>query len=221
MKIIILTESAGNPRSFPIEDKTELEDTYPYLLKNKYNEAVFWQLSFGNITTEELISQACGYLTHWNPDLIIVHSGMNDCRPEAFTDFQKYIISNFSGRLFTYLKKFINNPKLINYRKVYRVSPKRFSKSMKKLKMIFNDSKIFWLEICADKSYEISRPGVLSRIDKYNNILKNFYKDDFVEIQSDLTEKNGFTTDKIHLNVNGHKIIANKLIEKITSLNLV
>jgi len=220
MKILILTESAGNPRSFPVEDMTELEETYPYLIREEYKHAVFWQLSYGNITTEELTSQACAYLTHWNPDLIIVHSGLNDCRPEAFTDFQKYIITNLSGRLAQYLKKYMYHPKLIKIRKIQRVSARRFRKTIKKLKLIFNDSNIIWLEISVDDSYDEIRPGVIRRMAKYNSILKEFYKDNVINLQAELSRENGFTTDKLHWNSTGHKLVARKLIEKINTLNI-
>ena len=55
MKILILAESASNPRSFPVNEIVHLEDTYPYQLRGEYKDAIFWQLSFGNITTEEVL----------------------------------------------------------------------------------------------------------------------------------------------------------------------
>lgn len=83
-KFLILTDSIGNPRVFPVDDIVELEETYPYILRNVYSESIFWQLSYGNLSTEELVNQAIGYLTQWEPDFIIIQSGINDCRPEAF-----------------------------------------------------------------------------------------------------------------------------------------
>ena len=80
LKFLILTDSLANPRSFPIESAVVLEQTYPYLLRDIYPDAVFWQLTFGNLATHELMNQAIGYLSEWDPDFIIVHSGINDCR---------------------------------------------------------------------------------------------------------------------------------------------
>ena len=110
MKILILAESASNPRSFPVDEIVHLEDTYPYQLRGEYKDAIFWQLSFGNITTEELCSQAIAYLIHWNPDIIIVHSGLNDCRPEPLTQFHKDLLKFLSFGLinrFSIIKKLI------------------------------------------------------------------------------------------------------------------
>ena len=81
---MILTDSTANPRSFPTSDVTQLEETYPYILREQFNGSTFWQLSYGNVTTEQLISQPISYLNHWEPDVIIMQSGINDCRPESF-----------------------------------------------------------------------------------------------------------------------------------------
>ena len=96
-KILLLTDSAANPRSFPPSMVVKVEETYPYLLRNEFRAATFYQLSFGNITTEDLISQAMSYLSHWEPDFIIVQSGMSDCRPEAFTEAEKAVINRLPG----------------------------------------------------------------------------------------------------------------------------
>ena len=85
-KILILTDSIASPRLYLRRNN---EETYPYLRK-RFKDTLFYQLSFGNITTEEILSQAIAYPSHWNPDLIIVHSGINDCRPEAFTENKKF-----------------------------------------------------------------------------------------------------------------------------------
>ena len=88
-KILILTDSIASPRPAPASEETILEETYPYLLRKRFKDTLFYQLSFGNITTEEILSQAIAYLSNWNPDLIIVHSGINDCRPEVLQKSKK------------------------------------------------------------------------------------------------------------------------------------
>ena len=49
LKILVLTDSAANPRSFPPSMVVQVEETYPYLLRRAFPSAVFYQLSFGNI----------------------------------------------------------------------------------------------------------------------------------------------------------------------------
>ena len=131
-KMMILTGSDGNPRSFPPSEKVELEETYPYVLRDHFNGSRFWQLSYGNVSTLKLVSQPMGYLSHWKPDIIIVQSGMADCRPEAFTEFQQEIISKLSGRIFSRIKRYVFHPSLIKRRQVYRVPKKQFRRTLKK-----------------------------------------------------------------------------------------
>ena len=76
-KILILTDSAANARAFPEKERVDLEETYPFLIRNEFKESIFHQISYGNIETEKLCSQAIAYLSHWKPDIIIVNSGLN------------------------------------------------------------------------------------------------------------------------------------------------
>lgn len=217
MKVLVLTDSNGNPRVSPEEDMIQLEETYPYVLRKSMRDSLFYQLSYGNITTENLLNQAIGYLLKWEPDIIIVHSGVCDCRPEAFTDFQKAIINNFSGPFFRYLKKAMNSPGLIKRRQVSRVSKRRFKKTLKKFKLLFNKSKIFWLDISVAPDYENTRPGIVNRIETYNNIIESTYGDDMVKVNKSLQEVRGHCTDSVHINKNGHEIISEALLNKINS----
>ena len=217
-KFLILTDSASNPRSFPATMVTELEETYPYLLRAEFNDPVFYQLSFGNITTEQLLSQAISYLSHWHPDIIVVQSGMADCRPEAFTELEKSIITGIPmiGRVGR-LRHLLHDPKIIKKRQKYRVTPNKFRKTLRKFKLIFSKSEILWIEIYTSISggYEKSRPGVFKRIDTYNAIIKEIYGRNSISIQKALDDVNGVSTDHMHLNKSGHAAVANILIERI------
>src|SRR5215470_402621 len=134
-KILILTDSSANPRSFPASMVVRLEETYPYLLRDEFRGAKFYQLSFGNITTEDLVSQAMSYLSHWRPDFIIVQSGLADCKPEAFTEAQKAVISRLPGRFLGKLKQYLYHPQLISRRQLYRVTEPSFRKTLRKFKL--------------------------------------------------------------------------------------
>jgi hypothetical protein len=210
-KILLLTDSSANPRSFPAAMRVELEQTYPYLLRNAFRDAVFYQLSFGNITTEDLISQAMAYLTHWAPDVIIVQSGLSDCRPEGFSEVEKRLLNALPGSFFGKLKKQVNNPKIIRRRQIYRVSPASFRKTLKKFKMVFASSQIFWMEICAALKYEEQRPGIARRLAEYNQIIQDIYGDGYVAVQDRLLEIGGFNGDHTHWLANAHKAAADLL----------
>jgi|GEM_PF-3249468 len=214
-KVLILTDSVANPRTFPAIENVSLNETYPYLIRNEFSGSTFWQLSIGNVETEMLFSQAIGYLSNWEPDFIIIHSGLVDCRPEAFSEFQKVFISKFVPNRFSFLRKNLYNPRLIAKRQVHRVSKRSFRKTVKKFSLIFKDAKIFWLEIVAESKYENDRPGVGKRISDYNNIIETNSAGDLIDIMGPLLKAEGFNSDGIHWNKSGHKVVSEILLDKI------
>jgi hypothetical protein len=217
-KIMILTDSSANPRSFPASMVVTLEETYPYLLRDEFAGSTFYQLSFGNITTEDLVSQAMSYLTHWKPDFIIVQSGLADCKPEAFTQAEKAVINRLPGRLLGKLKKYLYHPVLIRHRQLFRVSEPSFRKTLKKFKFVFSKSKIHWLEICAASSYESDRPGIIRRVAAFNKIIEEVYGDSMVRLQDKVLELDGLNADSVHWRSSGHRLAADMLIDKINQL---
>jgi hypothetical protein len=213
-KILLLTDSGANPRSFPASMAVQLEETYPYLLRQALPQSTFYQLSFGNIATEDLVSQATAYLTHWRPHFVIVQSGLVDCRPEAFTEVQKAIINRLPARFFGRLKKNVNRVSWVKRRQVYRVSKQSFRKTTKKFKMVFASSRVLWLEVCVAPGYEDDRPGVLARMAEYNAIIEETFGDGIVRLAK-VAEINGFNQDHTHFTVSGHRAIAEAVLSKM------
>jgi len=211
IKIMILTDSVGNPRSFPAEDAVSVEESYPYLLRDEFKNAVFWQLSYGGMEAQDIINSAIGYLNDWKPDIIIVQLGIIDCRTEALSEFQKLIITKFSGPFFKFIKKHLYNPKLIKNRKLTRVSKSKFKKVITKLSMVFEHSKILWLEISINPAYENARPGTIKRVANYNKIILDALDNELVLVQNILLDNNGFNSDNLHVNKIGHILIAKEL----------
>lgn len=216
-RVMILTDSGANPRSFPVNEAVAVEETYPYLLRKRFNQTTFWQLSVGNVTSDFLLSQAVAYLSDWNPNWVIIHSGLVDCRPEAFSEFQKQAIGSFGQRL---LKKQIYNPSWIKRRQVERVTEKKFTTTVKRLNVLFPNTKISWLEIGAGLGYENVRPGVSKRCQNFNGILSAHLDGGPVQMIKELQNKNGFNSDNLHLNIRGHKIIFKKLLAQCPSVDL-
>lgn len=218
MKICILTDSTGCPRIAPKSDILDLEETYPYLIKKKFPNAIFWQLSLGNQTSNLLVSQARNYLLRWKPDFIIVGSGINDCRPEAIsTELKNKILKN--NIKYTFIKKLIKKiiylPFLIKFFQKNRTTIKNFENTIYSLKRTFSNSRIIWLEISSDVKYEKLRPGVLIKKNLYNTLLKKHFSKNLIEIDDELNKKNLFTSDFHHFKKEGHKIIAEKIIFNI------
>ena len=196
--------------------RVKLEETYPYLLRDAFKDSTFYQLSYGNITTEDLVSQATAYLTHWNPDFIVVQSGLTDCRPEAFTEAQKAVINRLPGSsFFARIKKHVNNPSLIRRRRLTRVSKQSFRKTLKKFKLVFASSKIFWLEVCVGPDYEKERPGILRSMEDYNKIIEEIYGEEAIRLQDKMLEIGGFNGDNTHWLANAHRMVADILISRM------
>lgn len=203
-KFLIITDSIGNPRSFPVQDKVELEQTFPYLLRTKFKNDVFWQLSYGDMDTEKLMSQPLTYLVDWEPDYVIIQSGLNDCRPEAFTEFQKKLIFFLRFLGMGFLRKYLYNPSLVKFRQVQRIPIRSFERILKKISILFDNSKIYWIEICAGHEYEKVRPGVNKKILEFNKVLKENFADGFIYVFDRLIEVDGFNKDQLHWNSRGH-----------------
>lgn len=215
-KILILTDSVANPRPFPRQDLTILDETYPYLIRNHFPDFKFHQLSIGNALSIELFDQAIGYFNHWKPDYVIVHAGFNDCRTEAFSDLEKMLIFKSNNFISKFLKPYLYSPKLINLRRKTRVSVRRFESSLSRFIQIFNYSKIIYVGILINQdSYEKKRPGTKNNVTTYNEVLCKRFKINFVDIHNILIEKKGFTSDDIHLNKVGHSLVAKTLISLI------
>jgi len=179
IKILILTDSNGNPRGFPESEVFYPEETYASHLREHYKDVFFWQLSIGDITTIQLINHLISYLSHWIPDIIIVQSGINDCVPGAY-------------------------------------SLEKFQRALKKFKMIYSASKIFWMEICSGDKYEEKLPGVTRLKNEHNTVIRRIYGENFIELQDALNKGGGINaSDHVHMSKKGHQIIKRNLIRKI------
>ena len=95
------------------------------------------------------------------------------------------------------------------------VEKKVFKKNIDVLKKTFPNSKIYWLEISCHPNYEKSRPGVVSLKDKYNKLLGDLLGENLIKIDQILNDKNLFNEDCLHMNKLGHKLVAEKILDKI------
>ena len=220
---MILADSCALPRTFPENEITHLEETYPFLLQENFDDVTFFKLCMGGVTGPDLVGQAISYMGGWAPDVIIVQVGIDDCRPEPLPNFFRILISEIP--IFRRLKVYIYHPvvmsRLLKYFSSYRVPPKRFKRNIQKLKVIFPESQILWLEIFTSENggYEEQRPGVLTRISEFNTIIKKVLNVGFVEIQKELNIVNGINADHLHLNSKGHKKTYEILKAKINEIS--
>ena len=163
--IIIVTDSNGLPRQFPLSDLTYYKDTFPVLIREKLKTHNIYQLSFGGIETEQLFSNIIGYFGHTKPELIIIQCGFVDSTPRAFSRNEVKVL-NFINKLFKIrkLKLLEGNKNLIRKRQKYRVLEEDFIKIIRRLKIIFNESKIIWIGIVSSQKREKEVPGSMNRV---------------------------------------------------------
>ena len=91
-KILIIGDSNCLPRyNADTKNVIALEDTYIFNLKNKLKNCHFEQVTLGGISTSELINHAIPYYLHWKPDILLLHTGINDTKSQ----FIKGRILNF------------------------------------------------------------------------------------------------------------------------------
>ena len=83
--------------------------------------------------------------------------------------------------------------------------------------MVFDQSEVLCLEITAGSGYERARPGVLSRVAQYNEIIHEVYGENCIALIESLQGEDAFNVDSFHLNGHGHKIVADCLTKAINS----
>lgn len=221
-RILILTDSIGNPQPYLGDDSTSLEQTFPFLIKKDLKDTIFHQITLGHAMSSELISQARGYISSWKPEYIIMCSGINDATPVFFSEKEKkilfkYLLINKIGRN---LKNFIKNKIFYNERILWlrsrtRENDKNFILNLKKFSNSFRNSKIYWYEIFVGEEEEMKKKNILGNIKYFNQILDDQDDIKVIKVKNKLLINNGIAKDNIHLNIAGHQTFAKSFLELI------
>ena len=203
MRILVLTDSLGLPRSRP--EFCAFEDTWPILLKNKFRQV--HQVSIGAATTEVLLKQI-RYQNAFMPDLAIVQVGIVDCVPR-FMSTKELNFTSALGSVGKALRFMLNRKWIRRLRNISFVKVTEFEINLKLLAEELNCPVIVIGILPASSDYEKLLPGVVLKISEYNKVLKSnfaYYLDtnDFIEID-------GIMTDHHHLNQTGQHIIYKRL----------
>ena len=221
-KILILTDSIGNPQPFLGNDSTELEETFPFIIKKNLKDTLFHQITLGHAMSSNLLAQARAYISTWKPEYVLVCSGINDATPVPFSETEKkflfkYLLINKMGDKFrNYIKKNVQyNDKILWIRSKSRENPENFLLNLNKFINSFKSSKIFWYEIFVDDKEDKNKKNILNHINKFNKVLDESNSINFIKVKKSLVEGYGIAKDNIHLNISGHKILARKFLDQI------
>lgn len=214
-RIVIFSDSLALPRKEPQE--TIYEDTYPFLLRDRYE---VFQFSKGGGLIQELVSQAF-YFKQYKPDMVILHCGIVDCACRAFTHKEElFFQSNIIGKIIRkLLSTIITTKRIRNFRRKSWTTPKDFVRHLEQLKQQFSNIPVFALSILpVSCEYESKVPGIKFKVEKYNELLKESFGDKLIDL-SDI-QQIGIMSDGHHLTKAGHQYVLKKIIEKLLIFNL-
>ena len=218
LKIAILTDSLGNPRSIPEVDKCDYANTYPALLRNKFSSAEIYQLSVGNVTCNYLINQFVGYFNDWKPEVIILHAGINYAKRDMSLLPYHLVFrleKNFQRILGISFLKILANLRLLKF----RTEVKEFKNSIIMLRDLFPSAKIIYLPIICTDKLEFRYLNIMERSETLNDCVSSITGIHSLKISNCLFKKNGVASDGMHLNFVGHCIIADRLSKMIKGEN--
>lgn len=91
MRILFLTDSLSLPRVNE-EEIVLYEDTYLYKLREEFKESLIVDSAIGGATIKDLYAQVF-YYKSFNPDIVVLQTGIVDCAPRAYKKFEKKNIS--------------------------------------------------------------------------------------------------------------------------------
>ena len=209
-RIVLFTDSLALPRHEP--EITLFEDTYPFLLKQYFE---VFQFSKGGGLIGELLEQSF-YYSQFKPDFIIIHCGIVDCAPRAFSILEECIMrySRF-GRLFrTMISKVFTTKRIRNIRKRSWTPLKSFENTCRQFIKQFEGIPVYSLSILpASKEYEKHVPGISEKIDKYNAVLRNVFENRWIDLSK--IPMQGIMSDYHHLTKDGHSYVFTQIIDKI------
>lgn len=213
MKIQIFSDSLALPREVP--QKVYYEETYPAKLSKDYTVA---QYSKGAGTIKELLDQTF-YYKMFCPDIVILQSGIVDCAPRPFTQFEEHF---FTLNLFTKgckaILKRLTKSWLRTLRKVAWTKPKKFRFFCEQFIKTYPDTPIFAIGILPPRpEYENLAKGISKRIREYNKILLDVFGENFIDM-SDMPDE-GIMSDHHHMTVIGHQFVYDRIVERISKLS--
>ena len=211
MKILILTDSLGLPRSKP--EKCAYEDTWPILLKDIYPN--IHQVSIGAATSHVLLKQIA-YQKAFNPDIVILQVGIVDCAPR-FMSRKELDFTYALGKLGGGFRYMLNQKWIKRLRNISYINETEFKNNINKIQNSFDCPVIAIGILPSNTNYEELLPGVTKKVISYNKIIRQNFK--YFVPTDDITKVNGIMSDHHHLNKNGHNYIFQNLKKLLMNYN--
>ena len=206
--VLILSDSLAFPRSDP--EFVPYEKTWVSLLKHRFPKIDFVHCGRGGATIEDLYKHSAYFHKTIKPALVLVQSGVVDCAPRALTVIEQQALKRLPviGSLLLKLVK-RNAPTIRRWRRMSYTTLANYETWVSKYENLFEN--IYWIEIlpaCSD--YEKRVRGISLAIKQYNEVLhgRNYIS------TGDFTAED-IMSDYHHININGHKRLADRLADTV------
>lgn len=209
-RILLLTDSLALPRAEP--ERCEYEDTWPELLKK--HGYIVHQVSIGGATISELLSQ-CNYHKMFNPDVVILQSGIVDCAPRFASKLELQILRKIPivGK---WMLNLLSKRKVRKYRNKTYTSPDGYKRGMHNVKTFYKGCKVYAIDILPSQpDYEKILEGITKNIGEYNSIIYSVFGDNVIKMEKMPAE--GIMKDFHHINSIGHQYVYQSILENLNA----
>lgn len=225
MRIVICSDSLGRPR--PDIDPlhiTRYEDVYGYLMKEYFKDKHEVDICYiDSLDSQDAVYWSQRMVAFRAPDVAIFHLGINDAAPRLFKkNSRSILLSPWFGRLTgnIFMKILHRYRHLVTrlFPKTY-TTPIQFKKNF--MEMLVEVKKYnpqvccFGISICLGTGDLVKRSFNYNKnIVKYNEILKEVFGENYIEVNCLVPEGQLLINDNIHLTKNAHKQLANELVQR-------
>jgi lysophospholipase L1-like esterase len=227
-KVVILADSLALPR-VDVEDDIPYEATYPFLLEQRLRLRtetelpIIMERGMRRRTIEYVLDDWLEMVEQRRANLIIVHVGVVDCAPRIFLRRERQFIESMRwawlrDSILSFVQK--HRARIIRLRPRVYVPLERFERLAEQLAQKARQARVplvFINIIEPPDEIEKRSPGFQQNVKQYNRVLES--KVDGTEVQlidlNSLISAGGgsktLTVDGIHVNREGHLILAGEL----------
>ena len=220
-KVLFLGDSLGLPRP---NRSVLAHQTWCHLTHNEFknkNMDFFYYLTGGAHTRSIFWMRKEGYLSAYDPDIIILQVGIVDCASRVLGEGTVKIIS-ILPIINVLIKKFIKkfHKPLQRLRNITYVRQNEFRKNLEALKSLFNGAEFIVIPIApASNDYIDFMPKISENIKTYNSILEDvFPKKVLSNVYKQHPIEHLILDDYHHLSIGGHKVVSSEVCKRLNGL---
>ena len=221
LKILFLGDSLGLPRA----DRKVIDiQTWPHLVSETLSNSkfqFFYQFSGGAHSGKLLAMRKDGYLTGYDPDIVVLQVGIVDCASRALREGTRNFISTIP-LVRRVVRKIVNrfHGQLLSLRNISYVSRGKFKFNLSELKGEFPSSEFIVIPIApACDEYCKLMPRIRKNITDYNKILEEVFTISLLgEVYSGNPVEDLVLDDFHHLSKLGHRVVAKSVAVEVRNV---